>query len=139
MPFYLCYSTQIKADYKKYGRMIGTYMDIKEFGEDVLGAGRGATRGENPERNGRRIRDPQLDDEEEIIQLIDHDNVYQTKALEEGVFKQHAAGRSGKSAADRAKGRPQSKASALPATKLKRCWWVDWRTSSALRASPATR
>jgi hypothetical protein len=48
----VCYSAQIEADYKKYVRMFGAHIDIREFARLYWGAGRRAPEGKNPESDG---------------------------------------------------------------------------------------
>ncbi len=82
----MCYSAQIVADYRKYVKMFGAHMSIKEFAELYW------------EHGGRDLKAPlamevafsdaQTDDERRIQALIAENNSVRATKLEQEVFEQ---------------------------------------------------
>lgn len=82
----MCYSAQIEADYKKYVKMFGAALSIREFADLYW------------ERGGRELKLPlamesafssaQNDDEKRILAAIAESNAQRTTNLEQELFKQ---------------------------------------------------
>jgi putative SOS response-associated peptidase YedK len=87
---HVCYSAQIEADYKKYVKMFGAHMDIREFAKLYWERAEGRLKAKIPKAMDDAFASPQSDEEREIRQLIDRYNVGQAKVLEEELFKQRA-------------------------------------------------
>ncbi|AUT65072.1 SOS response-associated peptidase family protein [Paraburkholderia terrae] len=86
----MCYSAQIEADYKKYVRMFGAHIDIREFARLYWERAEGRMKAKIPKAIDDSFGSPQSDDEREIRDLIDRYNADQAKTLEEELFKQRA-------------------------------------------------
>lgn len=86
----MCYSAQIEADYKKFVRMFGATIDIREFARLYWERAEGRLKARLPKAMDEAFANPQSDAEAEIRQLIDRYNADQTKTLEEELFKQRA-------------------------------------------------
>jgi hypothetical protein len=86
----MCYSAQIKADYKRFTRMFGASMDIREFARLYWERVEGRLKVKIPKAIDDSFLAPQSDDERKIRRLIDEYNEGQAKALEEELFKQRA-------------------------------------------------
>lgn len=86
----MCYSAQIEADYKKFVRMFGATMDIREFARLYWERAEGRLKAKIPKRMDDSFATPQSDAELEIKKLIDHFNAGQAATLEEELFKQRA-------------------------------------------------
>jgi len=86
----MCYSAQIEADYKKFVRMFGATIDIREFARLYWERAEGRLKARLPKAMDEAFADPQSDAEAEIRRLIDRYNADQTKTLEEELFRQRA-------------------------------------------------
>ncbi|SIT50057.1 conserved hypothetical protein [Paraburkholderia piptadeniae] len=86
----MCYSAQIEADYKRYVRMFGAHMDIREFARLYWERAEGRLKAKIPKAMDEAFASPQSEDELEIKKLIEQYNVAQTAVLEEELFKQRA-------------------------------------------------
>jgi putative SOS response-associated peptidase YedK len=83
----MCYSAQIQADYRKYVKMFGAQMDIREFARLYWERAEGS-KAKIPKAVDDAFRDPQTDDERQIKVFIDKFNAEQTTKLEQDLFKQ---------------------------------------------------
>lgn len=83
----MCYSAQVKADYKKYVQMFGAVMSIRDFYETFW---RRSEEGKLKIPKGMEdaFADPQNDEEREIKALIDAYRSEQATKFEQEVFKQ---------------------------------------------------
>ena len=61
----MCYSAQIQADYRKYVKMFGAQMDIREFARLFWERAEGS-KAKIPKAMDDAFRDPQTDDERQI-------------------------------------------------------------------------
>lgn len=86
----MCYSAQIEADYKRFVRMFGATIDIREFARMYWERTEGRLKAKIPKAVDDSFANPQSDDEREIKRLIDKYNAAQTTSLEEELFKQRA-------------------------------------------------
>ncbi|SIT43891.1 conserved hypothetical protein [Paraburkholderia piptadeniae] len=86
----MCYSAQIKADYKRYVRMFGAHMDIREFARLYWERAEGRLKAKIPKAMDDSFAAPQSEEERKIRRLIDQYNTSQAKTLEEELFKQRA-------------------------------------------------
>jgi hypothetical protein len=86
----MCYSAQIEADYKRYVRMFGAHMDIREFARLYWERAEGRLKAKIPKAMDDSFASPRSEEEREIRRLIDQYNASQVKALEEELFKQRA-------------------------------------------------
>ena len=82
----MCYSAQIVADYRKYVKMFGAHMSIKEFAE--LYWEHGGRDLKAPLAMEAAFSDAQTDDERRIQALIAEYNALRTTKLEQELFKQ---------------------------------------------------
>jgi hypothetical protein len=83
----MCYSAQIVADYRKYVKMFGPDMDIREFArlywERVEGSGAKVPKGMDAP-----FVNPETDEECRIKELIERYDAAQMTKLERELFKQ---------------------------------------------------
>ncbi|BCZ81903.1 hypothetical protein PTKU64_55780 [Paraburkholderia terrae] len=86
----MCYSAQIEADYKRFVRMFGATIDIREFARLYWERTEGRLKAKIPKAMDDSFASPQSDEEREIKRLIDEYNAAQTTSLEEELFKQRA-------------------------------------------------
>ena len=86
----MCYSAQIEADYKRFVRMFGASIDIREFARLYWERAEGRLKAKIPKAMDDSFALPQSEDELEIRRLIDRYNADQSKTLEEELFKQRA-------------------------------------------------
>jgi putative SOS response-associated peptidase YedK len=86
----MCYSAQIQADYRKFVRMFGARISIKEFIQLFWERAEGSSKAKVPKAMEDAFLDPQSDDEREIRALIDRFNAQQVTKLEQDLFKQRA-------------------------------------------------
>ncbi|MBP0595072.1 SOS response-associated peptidase family protein [Paraburkholderia sp. LEh10] len=86
----MCYSAQIEADYKRFIRMFGATIDIREFARLYWERAEGRLKAKLPKAMDDAFANPQSDAEAEIKRLIDRYNADQMKTLEEELFKQRA-------------------------------------------------
>ncbi len=86
----MCYSAQIEADYKKFVRMFGATIDIREFARLYWERAEGRLKIKIPKAMDDAFASPQSDQEREIKALIDRYNADQAKALQEELFAQRA-------------------------------------------------
>jgi putative SOS response-associated peptidase YedK len=83
----VCYSAQIQADYKKYVRVWGAHIDIKEFVR-LYWLRQTDAKIKIPKAMDAAFSNPQSDDERQIKKLIDEFNAQQATKLEQELFKQ---------------------------------------------------
>ena len=83
----MCYSAQIQADYRKYVKMFGAQMDIREFARLFWERAEGS-KAKIPKAMEDAFLDTQTDDERQIRQFIDRFNAEQAATLEQELFKQ---------------------------------------------------
>lgn len=85
----MCYSAQIKADYRRFVRTFGARIDLREFVRLYWEReqGRAAI---IPKAVDAMFNDPRTDDERRIKGMIDAFNKAQAAKLEQDVFKQRA-------------------------------------------------
>ncbi|USX11051.1 hypothetical protein [Paraburkholderia fungorum] len=83
---HMCYSAQIVADYRKYVKMFGAHMSIKEFAE--LYWEHGGRDLKAPLAMEAAFSDAQTDDERRIQALIAENNAVRATKLEQEVFEQ---------------------------------------------------
>src|SRR5258706_14098091 len=85
----MCYSAQIQADYRKFVRMFGATMSIKEFARLFFERAEGS-KAKIPKAMEDAFSEPQSQEEREVKALIDKFNVEQVATLEQEGFKQRA-------------------------------------------------
>jgi putative SOS response-associated peptidase YedK len=83
----MCYSAQIQADYRRYVKMFGAQMDIREFARLFWERAEG-NKAKIPKAVEDAFVEPQNDDERQIKTFIDRFNVEQANKLEQELFKQ---------------------------------------------------
>jgi putative SOS response-associated peptidase YedK len=83
----MCYSAQIEADYRKYVKMFGAQMDIREFARLYWERAEGS-KAKIPKAMDDAFRNPRTDDERQIKEFIDRYNADQATKLEQDLFKQ---------------------------------------------------
>ncbi|OAJ62769.1 hypothetical protein A6V36_20575 [Paraburkholderia ginsengiterrae] len=83
----MCYSAQILADYRKFVRMFGATMSIKEFARLFFERAEGS-KAKIPKAMEDAFSEPQSDAEREVKALIDRFNAEQATKLEQDLFKQ---------------------------------------------------
>jgi putative SOS response-associated peptidase YedK len=83
----VCYSAQIQADYRRYVKMFGAQMDIREFARLFWERAEGY-KAKIPKGMEAPFLDPQNDDERQIKEFIDRFNIEQAATLEQDLFKQ---------------------------------------------------
>jgi len=86
----MCYSAQIQADYRKFVRMFGARISIKEFIQLFWERAEGSSKAKIPKAMEDAFLEPQSDDEREVRALIDRFNAQQVTKLEQDLFKQRA-------------------------------------------------
>jgi hypothetical protein len=82
----MCYSARIEADYRKYVRMFGAQMSIKEFVQLYWERAEGRE-AKIPKATDAAFCEPQTEEERRIKTLIDEFNVRQATKLEQELFK----------------------------------------------------
>ncbi|HEX7906914.1 MAG TPA: SOS response-associated peptidase family protein [Paraburkholderia sp.] len=85
----MCYSAQIQADYRKFVRMFGATMSIKEFAQLFFERAEGS-KAKIPKAMEDAFSQPQSEAEREVKALIDRFNADQMVKLEQDLFKQRA-------------------------------------------------
>ena len=85
----MCYSAQIQADYRKFVRMFGATMSIKEFAQLFFERAEGS-KAKIPKAMEDSFSEPQSNAEREVKALIDRFNADQVTKLEQDLFKQRA-------------------------------------------------
>lgn len=85
----MCYSAQIQASYRKYVRMFGAHMSIREFAQLYWERAEGSG-AKIPKAMDDAFSEPQSDEEREIRALIDRYNAQQVVKLEQELFKQRS-------------------------------------------------
>jgi putative SOS response-associated peptidase YedK len=85
----MCYSAEILADYRRYVRMFGAQMSLREFAQLYFERTRDSSV-RIPKGMDRAFAEPQSDEEREIRTLIDRFSVDEKSRLEQEVFKQRA-------------------------------------------------
>ena len=83
----MCYSAQIIASYKKYVRIWGADISIKEFVRLYWLRSQGA-KIKIPKAMDAAFAEPQTDEERQIKAMIDAFDAQQTTNLEQELFKQ---------------------------------------------------
>ena len=83
----MCYSAQVKADYKKYVQMFGAVMSIRDF-YDTFWRRKGEGKLKIPKAMEDAFSDPQTDAEREVKSLIDAFKAEQATKFEQELFKQ---------------------------------------------------
>ncbi|MGF6779110.1 SOS response-associated peptidase family protein [Paraburkholderia sp. GAS334] len=83
----MCYSAQIQADYRKFVRMFGATMSLKEFARLFFERAEGS-KAKIPKAMEDAFSEPQSDAEREVKALIDRFNAEQVTKLEQDLFKQ---------------------------------------------------
>ncbi|CAB3741983.1 SOS response-associated peptidase family protein [Paraburkholderia rhynchosiae] len=82
----MCYSAQIQADYRKFVRMFGATMSIREFARLFFERAEGS-RAKVPRAMEDAFANPQSDAEREIRAHIDRFNADETVRLEQDLFR----------------------------------------------------
>ncbi|WP_341313574.1 SOS response-associated peptidase family protein [Paraburkholderia sp. IMGN_8] len=85
----MCYSAQIQADYRKFVRMFGATMSIKEFARLFFERAEGS-KAKIPKAMEDAFSEAQSDAEREVKALIDRFNAEQVTKLEQDLFKLRA-------------------------------------------------
>jgi len=85
----MCYSAQIQADYRKFVRMFGATLSIREFAQLFFERAEGAG-AKLPKAMEDAFADPQTDAEREIRASIERFNAQETARLEQDLFKHRA-------------------------------------------------
>jgi putative SOS response-associated peptidase YedK len=83
----VCYSAQIRADYRTYVRLFGAHISIKEFFNPFFKRGQDSTL-KIPKAMEAAFDDPQTPEEREIKTLIDEYKLDQATKYEQELFKQ---------------------------------------------------
>jgi putative SOS response-associated peptidase YedK len=83
----MCYSAQIRAEYKKFVRMFGAVLNIREFSR-LYYERQSHPKIKIPKAVDALFMEPQTPEEKEIKDLIDAFDATQTTALEQELFKQ---------------------------------------------------
>ncbi len=83
----MCYSAQVKADYKKYVQIFGAVMSIRDF-YDTFWRRKEEGKIKVPKAMEDAFSDPQTDAEREIKSLIDAFKAEQATKFEQELFKQ---------------------------------------------------
>ncbi|SMG39641.1 SOS response-associated peptidase family protein [Paraburkholderia susongensis] len=83
----MCYSAQILADYRKYVRMFGAHMSLREFAQLYFERAEGS-KAKIPKGMDDAFLNPTSEEEREIKALIDEFNAQQTSKFEQDLFKQ---------------------------------------------------
>jgi putative SOS response-associated peptidase YedK len=83
----VCYSAQIQADYRKYVKMFGAQMDIREFARLYWERAEGS-KAKIPKAMDVPFLEPQNEDEHQIKEFVDRFNAEQANTLEQDLFKQ---------------------------------------------------
>ncbi|MBB5498641.1 SOS response-associated peptidase family protein [Paraburkholderia sp. MM5384-R2] len=85
----MCYSAQIQADYRKYVRMFGAHMSIREFAQLYWERAEGSNV-KIPKAMDAAFSVPGTDEERRIKEAIERFNGEQATRLEQELFKQRA-------------------------------------------------
>lgn len=85
----MCYSAQIQADYKKFVKMFGAIMSLREFAELYLERANGS-KAKIPKAMDAAFTEPGAEGQSEIKAAIDRFNAQQATRLEQELFKQRA-------------------------------------------------
>jgi putative SOS response-associated peptidase YedK len=83
----MCYSAQILASYKRYVRVWGADVSMKDFARLYWDRAQGA-KIKIPKAMDAAFSEPQTDDERQIKQMIERFNAEQASKLEQELFKQ---------------------------------------------------
>lgn len=83
----MCYSAQIQADYRRYVKMFGAQMDIREFARLFWERAEGS-KAKIPKAMEDAFLHPENDDERRIKEFIDRFNTGQANTIEQDLFKQ---------------------------------------------------
>jgi putative SOS response-associated peptidase YedK len=83
----MCYSSQIRAEYKKYVRKWGADVSLKEYYQ-LYWERRADAKIKIPKVTDAEFANPENDDERKIKELIDEFNAQQATKLEQELFKQ---------------------------------------------------
>jgi len=85
----MCYSAQIQADYRKFVRLFGATLSIREFAQLFFERAEGA-RAKLPKAMEDAFADPQTDAEREIRASIERFNAQETARLQQELFTHRA-------------------------------------------------
>lgn len=83
----MCYSAQIQADYRRYVKMFGAQMDIREFARLFWERAEGS-KAKIPKAMEDAFFHPENDDERRIKEFIDRFDTGQANTIEQDLFKQ---------------------------------------------------
>src|SRR3984893_8677801 len=83
----MCYSAQIKADYRKFLRTFGARIDLREFAQLYREREQGRAIA-IPKAIDALFEKPQTDEERQILELIERFNQAQAVRLQQELFKQ---------------------------------------------------
>ncbi|WP_053572299.1 SOS response-associated peptidase family protein [Caballeronia cordobensis] len=83
----MCYSAQIQADYRRYVKMFGAQMHVREFARLFWERAEGS-KAKIPKAMEDAFLDSQNDDERQIKAFIDRNNAQQATNLEQELFRQ---------------------------------------------------
>jgi putative SOS response-associated peptidase YedK len=83
----MCYSAQIEADYKKYVKLFGAHMSLREFAELYWERANGS-RIKIPKAVDAAFNDPGVAGQSEIVTSIERFNASEVLVLEQELFKQ---------------------------------------------------
>lgn len=84
----MCYSAQIRADYRRYVRRFGAGMSLEDFVQLYLGLVEGSSKAKVPKAMDAAFLDSPGDDLEGVRELIAQYNANRTAALEQELFRQ---------------------------------------------------
>ena len=84
----MCYSAQIRADYRKYVRMFGADMSLREFARLYWGIAEGSTQGATPKAMDAVFADSLSEGHDTIAPYIEKIKATQEQALQQELFEQ---------------------------------------------------
>lgn len=84
----MCYSAQIRADYRKYVRMFGADMSLREFACLYWGIAEGSTQGATPKAMDAVFADSLSEGHDTIAPYIEKIKATQEQALQQELFEQ---------------------------------------------------
>jgi putative SOS response-associated peptidase YedK len=84
----MCYSSQIRADYRKYVRLFGAEMSLKEFFHTFWVRAQGDSEIKFPKAVEAAFDHPQTEDERKVKECIDQFRADQATKFEQELFKQ---------------------------------------------------
>jgi putative SOS response-associated peptidase YedK len=86
----MCYSAQIRADYRRYVRRFGAHMSLEDFAQLYLGLVEGSSKAKTPKAVDAAFLESTDDGVAGIRQLIEQYNATKTVSLEQELFAQRA-------------------------------------------------